>query len=220
VKRLTRVLTCVAATASSVALFAIPAEAHVTIDTLGTVAKGSFAKLAFSVPNERDDAGTVSVKVQMPQNSPLASVSVQPKPGWEVATTTRTLTTPVEVEGASVTEVVDTITWTATGDTQIKSGEFEDFWISAGEMPSDVDSLAFPTIQTYSDGQQVAWIEPQAAGQPEPEHPVPTLQLIGSTTNAADDDSITLAVVALIVAAVGLIGGITAVVLARKRAGT
>jgi len=80
VKRLTRVLICVAATASSVALFAIPAEAHVTIDTLGTVAKGSFAKLAFSVPNERDDAGTVSVKVQMPQNSPLASVSVLKPP--------------------------------------------------------------------------------------------------------------------------------------------
>jgi uncharacterized protein YcnI len=57
----------------------MPASAHVTIDTLGPVEQGSFAKLGFSVPNERDDAGTVTIRAQMPQDHPIAFVSVQPK---------------------------------------------------------------------------------------------------------------------------------------------
>src|SRR4051812_14475510 len=210
-------MTSLAATAAGVVLFALPASAHVTIDSLGTVAQGSFTKLGFSVPNERDHAGTVSVKVQMPQDSPLAFVSVQPKTGWDVATTTRNLDTPVDVEGASVSEVVDTITWTATAGNEIAAGQFEEFWISAGTMPTGVDSLSFPTVQTYSDAEEVAWIEPQAQGQPEPEHPVPTVQLVAAGSgdvaagsgDDADDNDYTLAIVALVVGALGLIGAVT-----------
>ena len=80
---------------------------------------GLFAKIGFSVPDERDDAGTVKLSVQLPQDHPLAFVSVQSMSGWEIATTTRTMEQPLEGEGQSITEVVDTVTWTATGDTQI-----------------------------------------------------------------------------------------------------
>jgi uncharacterized protein YcnI len=86
-------LASVVMTAAALAVTAMPASAHVTIDTFGPVEQGSFAKLGFSVPNERDDAGTVSLSVQMPQDYPIAFVSVQPKPGWEVETTTRSLDT-------------------------------------------------------------------------------------------------------------------------------
>ena len=150
------------------------ASAHVTIDTLGPVSQGSFAKIGFSVPNERDDAGTVELSVQLPQDHPLAFVSVQPMPGWEIATTTRTLEEPLEGEGQSITEVVDTVTWTATGDSQIAPGQFELFWISAGSMPTDVTELAFPAVQTYSSGEEVAWIEETTEGAAEPERPAPT----------------------------------------------
>jgi hypothetical protein len=54
---------------------------------------------------------------------------------------------PLEAEGGMmVTEAVDTITWTATGDMQINRGEFDWIWVSAGPLPSDVDSLSFPTV--------------------------------------------------------------------------
>ena len=180
-RRLIVGLTCVVTTAVALAMTAMPVSAHVTIDTLGDVGQGSFGKFGFSVPTERDDAGTVMLHVQMPEDYPLAFVSVQAKPGWEVTVTTRTLDTPIEAEGASITEVVDTIMWMATGDTQINPGEFDWFWVSAGPMPTDVDSLTFPALQTYSDGEEVAWIEPIGSDGAEPEHPAPTLELVAAS---------------------------------------
>jgi uncharacterized protein YcnI len=167
----------VAATVGALALTATPVSAHVTIDTIGEAEQGEFAKLGFSVPNERDDAGTVELSVQLPQDEPLAFVSVQAKPGWEIATTTRTLDEPIEVFGAEITEVVDTITWTGLEGTQINPGEFDWFWISVGPLPTGVDTLAFPAVQTYSSGEEVAWIEPVGDDGAEPEHPAPTLDI-------------------------------------------
>ncbi|MET0579031.1 MAG: YcnI family protein [Ilumatobacteraceae bacterium] len=206
-----------------VGAWAAPASAHVSIDTLGTVDQGSFAKLGFSVPNERADAGTVMLRVELPADHPLAYVSVQPMPGWDIETTTRALDEPLDGEGGSITEVVDTITWTATGDTEIAPGEFELFWISAGQMPTDVTELAFPAVQTYSSGEEVAWIDP-ATGGAEPEHPAPTVQLAAAgasgedaTAPADDDDGIdALAIVALVVGALGLVAGVSALVVARR----
>ena len=45
-----------------VGVWSAQASAHVTINTLGPVTQGSFAKVGFSVPNERDDAGTVELQ--------------------------------------------------------------------------------------------------------------------------------------------------------------
>ncbi len=213
-----------------VGVWSAQASAHVTINTLGPVTQGSFAKVGFSVPNERDDAGTVELSVQLPQDHPLAFVSVQPMPGWEIATTTRTLDEPLEGEGESITEVVDTVTWTATGDTQIAPGQFELFWISAGQMPTDVTELSFPTVQIYSSGEEVAWIEEAADGAAEPERPAPTLQLVpaagedeavaATADDDGDDGTDTLSVVALVVGALGLVAGVAALVLARRRPAT
>ena len=123
--------------------------------------------------------------------------------------------------------MVDTITWTATGDTQIAPGQFELFWISAGQMPTDVGELAFPAIQTYSSGEEVAWIDTAAEGGAEPEHPAPTVQLVAADADAdaaadgassgSDDGSDTLAIVALVVGGLGLVAGIAALVLGRRR---
>ena len=153
-----KVLAATAAATAVVGLWSSVVSAHVTINTLGTVTQGSFAKFGFSVPNERDDAGTVKLSVQLPADHPLAYVSVQPLPGWDITTTTRQLDAPLDGEGGSITEVVDTITWTATGDTQIAPGQFELFWISAGQMPTDVDELAFPSIQVTSSPLEYVWI--------------------------------------------------------------
>ena len=225
-----KVLAATAAVTAVVGLWSSVASAHVTINTLGPVAQGSFAKLGFSVPNERDDAGTVKLSVQLPADHPLAYVSVQPLPGWDITTTTRQLDTPLDGEGGSITEVVDTITWTATGDTQIAPGQFELFWISAGQMPTDVDELAFPAIQTYSSGEEVTWIDTAADGAAEPEHPAPTVQLVAADADGAaattsddassgsdDSSSDTLAIVALVVGGLGLVAGIAALAMSRRR---
>jgi uncharacterized protein YcnI len=210
------------------------ASAHVTID--GTGEKGGFSIVTFSVPNERPDASTVSLQVQLPQEAPLAFVSVQPKPGWTVETTTRTLDEPIEAFGEQLTEVVDTVTWSGGS---IDPGQFDTFSISVGPLPNDVDSLEFPAIQTYSSGEAVAWIEPTPEDGEEPENPAPVLPLVEPTSADAttttvgesdeqaaadagsddenDDSGDTLAIVALVIAIIGAALGGAAFVAARRR---
>ncbi len=150
------------------------ASAHVTVNP-GEVEKGSFARLTFRVPNERDDAGTTSLEVNLPEDQAFPFVSVRPLPGWTATTEMRTLDEPIDAFGEQVTEVVSKITW--TGGT-INPGEFQEFDVSIGRMPEDVDSIEFPSIQTYSSGEIVRWIDPVVEGEEEPEHPAPTLHLI------------------------------------------
>ncbi len=109
----------------------MPASAHVTVDP-STAEQGSFAKLsAFNVPNETDNLNTVKVDVQMPQDHPIASVAVKPKPGWTYVATKTALATPITTDDGTISEAVSEIVWTATGD-GIKPGEFDQFEIEVG----------------------------------------------------------------------------------------
>lgn len=164
---------------------AAPASAHVTVSS-PSATQGGFGVLTFRVPTESDTASTTDVKVQFPPDQPLASVSVKPVPGWTYTVTTKKLTTPIKSDDGEVTEVVDTVEWkAAAGSPGIKPGEFNEFQVSAGPLPK-VDSLTFKTIQTYSDGKEVAWIEEPTSGGSEPEHPAPTLKLAPASTGTDD----------------------------------
>ena len=57
------------------------AFAHVIV-TPDTAVQGGYAALTFRIPNERDDASTTEIEVRLPVDSPLASISVKPHPGW------------------------------------------------------------------------------------------------------------------------------------------
>lgn len=169
-----------------VVLTAGPASAHVSVS--GEVHAGGNGTFTFLVPNERDDASTTKLAVQIPEDVPLGSLRVQPKPGWTIATTTRTLTEPVEVFGEPVTEVIDTITWTAEG-AGIGVDQFDTFSVRGGPFPEDATEVAFAAIQTYSSGEEVAWIEETVEGQDEPEHPAPVLALL--PPESEEDDAAT-----------------------------
>jgi uncharacterized protein YcnI len=157
---------------------ALPAAAHVTVNP-ATATKGGYAKLTFRVPTESSTASTVKLEVQLPdpQTAPIASVSVQPVPGWSYTVERTHLTTPVSSDDGTIADVVSTITWRADTDASaIKPGEFDEFSISAGPLPTQPDQLAFKALQTYSDGTVVRWIE-STADDVEPDHPAPVLQL-------------------------------------------
>jgi len=151
-----------------------PAAAHVTVNP-GTATQGGFTKLTFRVPNESATASTVKLEVSLPENAPIASVSVKPLTGWTVEVQRRTLDTPATVHGAQITEVVGTIAWTASPGAEIAPGEFQEFDISVGPLP-EVDQIVFKALQHYSDGEIVRWIDEPAPGQ-ELEHPAPVLKL-------------------------------------------
>ena len=109
----------------------------------------------------------------------------QPVPGWDVKVTKSTLDKPVEVHGEKITEAVTKITWTGG---KIKSGEFQQFPVSMGQLPDDVGQLAFKALQTYDDKQVVRWIEEQKKGQAEPENPAPVLKLTPAAASSGEAD--------------------------------
>ncbi len=210
-----------------VVALAAPAVAHVTAQADNPTA-GGFSKITFRVPNEEDAADTTEVSVQLPTDHPIASVSVKPKTGWTYQVTTTPLNPPVQTDDGEITQAVSTITWTGGA---IKPGEFDEFEISGGPLPTGVDTLTFKALQTYSDGTVVRWIDEATEGAAEPEHPAPSISLVASdaagdsqgATAATGDDSNsdtakTLGIIGIILGALGLIAGVAALGLRSKPA--
>jgi periplasmic copper chaperone A len=215
-------LVTVLAVAVIVGALVAPGWAHVTVDP-EEAPKGGFATLTFKVPNEKDNASTTQLEVEFPTDHPIASVSVQPKPGWTVNVEKTTLPKPIESEEREITEAVSKITWSGG---EIQPGQFDTFLVSAGPLPKNASQLEFKALQTYSDGDVVRWIESTPPGGAEPEHPAPVLRLVessgerGSTSSSEEsstDDSKGLAIAALVVGIVGVALGGAALVVARRR---
>jgi uncharacterized protein YcnI len=155
--------TVAAAVAATLALPAA-ASAHVTLQPSTAPADG-FTRLDVRVPNERDDASTAKVDVQLPPG--FAFVSYEPRPGWKVTVKRAKAEQPIEVEGGfEVDEEVRQITWQGG---RIGPGEFVDFGLSL-RMPKGEagDKLTFKALQTYEDGEVVRWIGPEDADEPAP----------------------------------------------------
>jgi uncharacterized protein YcnI len=209
--------------ATGVLLLANPAAlAHVTV-TSTDATPGGFAVLTFQIPTESAKASTTKVTVALPTAHPIAVVSVQPHPGWSFSVHHTRLAKPVQSDDGPIREVVDQIAWRADSPASaIKPGEFDQFTISAGPLPH-VASLTFRTLQGYSDGSVVRWVEVAAPGSSaEPEHPAPVLRLAagggpsvtagGSTSSspAGEDDggvefATILGVIAILLAGAALV---------------
>jgi len=171
-----RLLTVGTVAAAAIGLTALPALAHVTVNSPGAT-QGSFGVLTFRMPNETDSVNATELKVQLPPDQPLASVSVKPQPGWTYTVTRAKLPQPItDDDGNQVTDYPSVVDWKATAG-GIKPGEYAEFPLSVGPLPK-ADSMTFKALQTYSNGETVSWIDLPAAGSSdEPEHPAPTLKL-------------------------------------------
>jgi periplasmic copper chaperone A len=154
---------------------ATPALAHVTAQP-AQAEQGDYAVIALRVPTESDTAGTVKLQVTLPTDTPINSVRTTPRPGWTATLTKVPLNPPVERNGRTLTEAINTVTWTADPGTRIGPGEFADFPLSLGPLP-EVDRLVLPAVQTYDDGEVVAWDQAPSPDGAEPERPAPTVSL-------------------------------------------
>jgi uncharacterized protein YcnI len=206
--------TLAAVVAACLLLLAAPGWAHVTVNPREAV-QGGYTALSFRVPNETDDTSTTKVEVFLPQEHPLASVSVRPHPGWHAKVVTKKLAKPLSTDDGEVTDGVYSITWTPDrAKDALQPGQYDEFDVSVGPLP-EVSSLTFKTLQTYSDGTVVRWIDqPAAAGQPEPEHPAPVLTLLPASADPASasagsesDGSDGTATTALVLSIVALLLG-------------
>lgn len=110
------------------------------------------------------------------------------------------------------------------------AGALQDFGLSAQVPGKAGDTLTFKALQTYSNGQTVRWIGPEGS-----EHPAPTVAVVSARASgtsapsattappaqpsgsAADSGgSDTLAVVALVVGALGLLVAAAALIVVRR----
>lgn len=223
----------VAATAVTL-VGAAPAFAHVTAQPQ-TAEQGSYAVIAMRVPTESDTAGTVSLQVTLPSDHPITSVRTTPRPGWTATIAKAPVNPPVESHGRTITEAVRTVTWTADPGVRIGPGEFVDFPLSLGPLPTETDQLVLPAVQTYDDGEVVAWDQPPAADGSEPERPAPSVTLTPPTgddahaaaamadpsdmSGTADTTARWLGGIGLLVGALGLGVGVGAVLRSRRSTG-
>lgn len=209
-----------------------PAAAHVTAQP-GTAEAGGYSVVTFRVPTESDTAGTVALQVTLPAEHPITSVRTTPRPGWTATLTRRPLDPPVESHGRTITEAVSTVTWTADPGVRVGPGEYADFPLSLGPLPTGTDRLVLPAVQTYDDGEVVAWDQQPGPDGAEPERPAPVVELVpaasevpvapvaaalapGTGDAAGDDTARWLGGAGLLVGALGLGVGGGALVTARR----
>ncbi|MCQ9129571.1 YcnI family copper-binding membrane protein [Streptomyces hilarionis] len=181
----------VALAAASVLTTAGAAFAHVTVHPEAYAKGATDGLLTFRVPNEENAAATTKVQIFLPTDHPVLGVLVAPRDGWTAKVTNTKLKTPVKTDDGTITDAVSEITWTGG---KIEAGQFEDFDVAFGRLPDNAGQLAFKTLQTYSDGKTVRWIEEAESGGDEPENPAPVLKLTaegaeGATAGQAQDGS-------------------------------
>ncbi|MGW2366910.1 YcnI family copper-binding membrane protein [Streptomyces sp. NPDC001667] len=178
--RLRRLPVVAGLTAGGVLLLAGPAFAHVSVQP-GTAEKGGYSTIALKVPNEKDNASTVKLELTLDPKHPLASVMPQPVPGWDIKVEKSRLDKPVQMHGETINEAVTKVTWSGG---KIDPGQFQQFPLSVGQLPTDTDALVFKALQTYSDDEVVRWIDPSKPNGEEAEHPAPTLKLVDKAAAA------------------------------------
>jgi uncharacterized protein YcnI len=149
----------------------LSASAHVTIDD-DTATAGSYTLLTFKVPNESATATTSSITLTLPSDTPFASVSYVPVPGWTAEVTRTTLPEPVAIGDTELTQAVTEVTWTADPGHEVGAGQLQLFPLSLGPVP-DADAIVLPVDQTYTDGTVVSWSETGEGA----EHPAPVLHV-------------------------------------------
>lgn len=221
------------------------AEAHISLHP-NTIPAGAFATLYVRVPGEQQGAYAYKVEMLVPPG--FTQIGTQNVPGWSVREIVTKPATPVQTDEGPVDQEVSQIVW--TGDRsklgRIENGTFIQFPLSIA-MPSNLagHSLAFKTVQYYSNGTVVHWIGPPSAEFPAPTVNItakggaiedvaggeagpapgqaPTGQSGAATTVRASASGVAskgLAITALVFGALGLIAGIGGLLAGRRARST
>jgi periplasmic copper chaperone A len=221
------------------------AQAHISLHP-NTIPAGAFVTLNVRVPGEQEGAYAYKVDMLVPPG--FTEVDTQNVPGWSVKEVIVKPATPIQTDEGPVDEEVSQIVW--TGDRsklgRLENGTFIQFPLSIA-MPSDIagQSLAFKTVQYYSNGKVIHWIGPSSA-----EYPAPTINVtakgglieevaggeagptagetastsgttaVPASTSSTGGASKGLAIVALIVGALGLVAGVGGLLAARRARGS
>ena len=142
-----------------------------------------------SVPTEKENAATTQIELTVPQGFAIDSFAPPPAP-WKQR---------LQSTGTGENTVVQKVTWTG-GHTP--TGQDSVFQFNASTDASK--TYKFTVRQTYSDGSIVDWTGPEGS-----DTPAPTIDA-KSDLGGGGSGSSTLAIVALVVGAVGVVLGLVA----------
>ena len=219
--------------AATVLVGATAASAHVHVQGINAT-QGGEGVITFQVPSESETASTTGLTVTFPTNTPFVEADTQPMTGWKETVTTAKLAKPITTDDGQVSAYVTTVSWTATTkEAQVPPGHFQEFDVSVGPFPKKAE-VAFPALQTYSDGTSVNWNE-TATGSAEPEHPAPVLELAKVTSAAASgsasttttassaasssDAGMATGIIGIVVGVVGIVIALIALLRGRRQPG-
>jgi periplasmic copper chaperone A len=148
------------------------AQAHISLHP-NTIPAGAFATLDVRVPGEQEGAYVTKVDVLFPSH--FTGVDYENVPGWSTRIIEAKLPTPITEDGETIDTEVSQIVWNWTGPLgKVNNGQFIDFPLSLA-IPANAagKALEFRTVQTYSNGQVVHWIDPSVTA----EHPSPRINV-------------------------------------------
>jgi len=239
-----RTIAVLLATVTTLAATA-PAQAHISLHP-NTIPAGAFVTLDVRVPGEQEGAYAYRIDMLVPPG--FTAIDTQNVPGWSVKEVITKPAKPIQTDEGPVDEEISQIVW--TGDRsklgRLENGSFIQFPLSIA-MPGNLagQSLAFKTVQYYSNGKVVHWIGPPSAEFPAPTvnitakggviedvaggeaGPTPGETPVASSAAAAPASASSsggaskgLAITALVVGALGLLAGIGGLVAARRTRGS
>jgi uncharacterized protein YcnI len=154
-----RLSAAVAAAGAAVLLTAVPAAAHVEVESDKAQALAENVEIGFEAESESDTAGITQIRVVLPEGIAPSDVTYGEGPkGWKFT---------AEDDG-----------YTVKGPA-VKAGVNAEYSIVVRQLP-DAKELAFKTLQSYSDGRTDRWIELDENG----ENPAPVLDLKAAAPGA------------------------------------
>jgi uncharacterized protein YcnI len=230
-----------AAVIAASALLAPPAaQAHISIHP-NTVPAGAFATVYARVPGEQEGAHVTKLDMLFPGG--ITSVEYENVPGWSVKVLREKVSPPIQTDEGPVSEQVSQVVWTWSGPLgRVGNSQFVELPFSI-VVPRTLagHALEFRTVQTYSNGQVVHWIDPSL----DAEHPAPRINVTAAAgaiedvagkeagpeagqtgarvaaataTSHAGGASKGLALAALVVGTLGLLAGAAALAASARRA--
>ena len=147
---------------------------------------------SLAVPTEKENLTTTKIELTVPQGFGIDSFVAAP--GWK---------RQVQQTGSGEDAVIQKVTWTGG---KVPTGEDSLFQFLA--QPAKSGTYTFQVEQTYSDGSIVDW-----TGSESSDAPAPTIEAKSSLGGGGTS---TLAIVALVVGALGLVVGLVALFSGRR----
>jgi uncharacterized protein YcnI len=158
------------AAAAAMALAAMPASAHVTLDP-GQVSAGTTARIAFRVPHGCDGAATTRLVIRLPEG--VTQARPMPKAGWTLRITPRS---EAPAGHGAVPDAAE-IAWEGG---RLEDAHYDEFVMRLRLPDRPGEPLHIAAIQECEGGRVSAWADIPEAGRrvSDYRHPAPAIRLL------------------------------------------